>query len=157
MWASLDDAAIGGVITAAVGALAAAGVLIYRAVKTANRTERRDQSQVYDKILDRYESRVTLLEEQGNKDRSLISRVLAEHDHCRLQVSELYEDHQSLHEIACRHREALVKLGQDPGEIPPLRPRPARPTGETEFLVRSAQNSAQLIKALPRPDEEVKS
>lgn len=154
MWSSFDDAAVGGLVTALVGALAGAGVLIFRTVKQASRAERRDKVSEYEAIFQRQETRIGWLEAQGVKDREVIGRLQREHGDCQAEMAETYGDLVNLHGICCRHRDSLKRLGEDPGECPALRPRPQRPSGETEFQARTVLHDAKMLEALPKPKPE---
>jgi hypothetical protein len=165
MLASFDDAALGGLITAGVGALAAAAVLIYKTVRQSKRTERKDRADAYEVIFDRQEETLRVqdqsirwLQQQGQRDREILSRVATAYLSLAREYTQavnlLYDELQDSHQASICCHEALRRLGEDPGPVKPLRPRPVisvKTAAEVEYLHKTVENDAAMMAEVVKP------
>ncbi len=139
--------AIGGLVTAILGALGMLLKQVWQQKQKGARTATRD----YAAVFDRQEKRIARLEEQNEEQQQIIDALNRERLDCQVGQAEIYGDLVAMHDTACRHAVALTHLGQSPGDVPPLRPRPQRHSAELDYRQRSAEQNARLLKATDPP------
>ena len=151
--ASIDTGVFVALATAsgtAVTALGAAVVGLLKSRADAKRQARMDALDEWQSIVKEMKGQ---LERQGaviRQQQEVIDSVVEEASHCREDYAEQRGWLRQFHDLALRFAEALKKLGQDQGEVPPLPPERSRHEErhqDTLFLMRQAKQSVNLLSS----------
>jgi hypothetical protein len=139
-----------------VTAIAAALVMLYRTWDRSKARQQRTAVTDYQEIVRQQWQKTDLVEKQSQELRAVLNEVIAEVLDCHVERAEVYGDLTNMHECCTRLTRALERLGEHPGEVTPLRPRPKGKGGRIEFLQRTVEHNAALVeeaktKTIPPP------
>jgi hypothetical protein len=138
-------AGITGIIVAAGGVL----VAVLAARGKGKQASERGAVRHLSAIVDRQEKQIALLLSHGAETDKELASLTHENGLCHDDYADLYGIYADLHGFARRLATACKSLGNDPGELPPLRPRRPRPDrGKTEFKRRTLEQTSMNLQSL---------
>jgi hypothetical protein len=146
--ADVDGGAVAGWIATVFGATAVLVTAIVTAYKAWVRVRgERDTTTIgqYRELTDRLQRQIERQDAHAIELSDAIEQMTEEHAACQIDLADLYGEMARLHDFARRVAECCRKLGEDPGEPPPMPARPARQERGAEFRKRTlAQTTANL-------------
>jgi uncharacterized membrane-anchored protein YhcB (DUF1043 family) len=140
----MSDTTIAGLITGL-------GVLVSGVIGARHKnSQERDRSALaqYREVADRLQRQVETLQAHVVDQAEAVDQLTEEHTACQVELADLYGACVLLHDFAKRTAACCKRLGDDPGEVPPLPARPHRPDrAAAEFRRRSLQQNTQLLQS----------
>lgn len=143
---------VSGVIVTALASGAAVWIKARSQARAADAaTEaRRDKSALgpLREALDRQQKQIEQRDSHIVELSEAFDQLSEEHSVCQVEQVEMYGHFRLLHDFAARVARACRRLGEDPGDVPPMPPPPSRPDRqEAEFRRRQLQQSTELLKS----------
>jgi hypothetical protein len=139
----MSEVAVGALVTAIFGGV----VVILNALHKNGQEKKAAQFTEQGLIIDRQEKQISRLDAQIQDLQKLLIMLQAEHARCREETAELRTYQSVLYEYAKSQHMALKSAGITVVDLPAPPPIRSHKEVDVGFLVRSAQQNTELLKA----------